>query len=150
MKFSAREDIAAPTKTVFASLTDFSRFERRALRRGVEVQRTDDLEKPGAGMTWDIGFSYRGRRRSARAVVTKYHPDEGLDISAKVGGLVSAGTIDLTPLGPSTTRLHVVFETRPETFRARMLLQALRLGKARLNERFKARVARFARTIDQP
>ena len=61
MKFSAREDIAAPIEQVFASLCDFEGFERQAMRRGAEVQRVDPLTQPGVGMKWQVSFNMRGR-----------------------------------------------------------------------------------------
>ena len=43
MKFSAREDIDGAIEDVFRFLTDFEAFERQAIRRNVDVQRTDSL-----------------------------------------------------------------------------------------------------------
>lgn len=148
MKFSTREDVAAASTDVFAALTDFERHERQALRRGADVMRKDQLSAPGVGMAWDIWFTYRGRRRRAETTLTKYEPDASLAFASKVGGLDCAGEIELSALGPAKTRMHVTFDLKPQTFRARMLIRGLKLAKGNLATRFKSRVARFARGIE--
>ena len=42
MKFSTREDIEAPVDHVFAEVSDFAGFERRALRHGADITRLDE------------------------------------------------------------------------------------------------------------
>ncbi len=45
------------------ALSDFDAWERGAMRRGAEVERTDALARPGPGMAWAATFPYRGKRR---------------------------------------------------------------------------------------
>lgn len=149
MKFSAREDVGAGVDAVFAALTDFENFERQALRRGIDVERRDTLAVPGVGMSWLIGFSFRGKRRSAETTLTTYEVAERIEFQTRTGGFQCQGEVDLTKLGRSKTRLHVAVDIRPKTFRARMFLQALRLAKSSLSARFKSRVARFARQVER-
>lgn len=148
MKFSTREDVAASASDVFAALADFDVHERLALRRGADVVRKDQLGAPGVGMEWDISFPYRGRRRRAETTITHFEPDTGLAFEANIGGLDCVGEIDLVALGPSKTRMHVSFDVKPQTFRARMLIRGLKLAKGNIATRFKSGVARFARSID--
>lgn len=149
MKFSAREDVAASVEDVFAYLTDFSRFERQALRRGIDVDRLDRLAEPGAGMAWRIAFELRGRRRVADTKLIRYLADKQLDFAATVSGLDCDVSVEMTRLSKFKTRMHVAVDIMPQTLRARMLLQGLKLAKSKLSDRFKARVARLARDIER-
>ncbi|MEL7104327.1 MAG: SRPBCC family protein [Pseudomonadota bacterium] len=148
MKFSAREDVAAPIEAVFAALTDFARLERQALRRGIEVERLDQLTAPGVGMMWRIAFDLRGRRRVADTELTVYIADQQLGFAATVSGLDCTGSVDLTSLSKTKTRMVVALNLTPQTIRARMLLQGLKLAKSGLSDRFKARIKRLARDIE--
>lgn len=148
MRFSAREDVAAPIDEVFAALTDFPRLERQALRRGIDVARLDDLSEPGVGMMWRIGFDIRGRRRVAQTELTELADGRRLSFFTQVSGLNCPGTVELTALSKTKTRVHVTLDLRPQTLTARMMLQGLKLAKSSLSDRFKARVARLARDIE--
>ena len=149
MKFSAREDVAASVEDVFAHLTEFSRFERQALRRGIDVDRLDRLAEPGVGMEWRIAFDLRGRRRVAETKLINYEADQQLGFAATVSGLNCDVLVELTRLSKAKTRMNVAVDLKPQTFRARMLLQGLKLAKSKLSDRFKMRVARLARDIEQ-
>lgn len=72
MNFSAREDIEAPIEFVFGRVSDFEALERRALRRGAEVERTDKLSEPGPGMGWRMAFTLRGKRRKMKVEMVSY------------------------------------------------------------------------------
>ncbi len=144
MRFSGKEDIEAPIDEVFAAVTDFSTFERAALRRGADVRRTDSLGAPGVGMSWDIGFSFRGKPRLLVAEMTSYEEPSELAFASRVGGLDVFLTVDLLALSRKRTRLAVVTDLKPKTLSARLLVQSMRLGKTRLNARYKGRLADFA------
>lgn len=149
MKFSAREDVAASVEDVFAHMTDFSRFERQALRRGIDVDRLDRLAEPGVGMAWRITFDLRGRRRVAETRLIRYLVEQQLGFAATVSGLACDISVELTRLSRFKTRMHVALDITPQTFRARLLLQGLKLAKSKLSDRFKTRVSRLARDIER-
>ncbi|MEO1239144.1 MAG: SRPBCC family protein [Pseudomonadota bacterium] len=149
MKFSARENVAAPSGDVFAAITDFSRYEREGLRRGMEIERLDQLAVPGVGMRWRVAFDLRGRRRVAETKVTDFNPDRELSFVATVSGLMCTGRVEVAGLSKSKSRMNVSFDMKPNTLGARMMLQGLKLAKSSLSERFKARVARLARDIEK-
>jgi hypothetical protein len=64
MKQTTRQDVEAPLDFVYQRLTDFDHFERMAMRRGAELERTDRLKTPGVGMAWRLRFTYRNKTRS--------------------------------------------------------------------------------------
>ncbi|MDJ1006450.1 MAG: SRPBCC family protein [Paracoccaceae bacterium] len=148
MKLSAREDIAAPIDVVFAAITDFAALERQALRRGFDVTRLDSDALPGLGARWEVGFDYRGHRRSTLTEITGWTPDQGVVFATVGEGLRGTGEVDLIRLAKARTRLHMGVDIRPETFRARLLLQSLKLAKPGLSRRFKEKIAALARQIE--
>ncbi len=150
MKFSTREELALPAEDAFAELTNFTRFERQALRRGIEIARQKKILPDGTErIFWQASFRWRGRERRLRADLIECLPPERLLIEAQSGGIDSDLLVDLTPLSPDRTRLRVQLELRPQTMAARFLIQSLKLGKPRLMRRFKGRVSRFAREIEE-
>lgn len=148
MKFSTREDIAAPTDHVFDRLSAFEHIRRAALRRGAEVARTDHLRTPGMGMTWNIGFDWRGKRRRAVVELTEYLPPRRLVFDVTGQAFAGMLAISLIQLSPRRTRLLAELEFRPRTMAARLIIQSLRLTRSRLNRRFGERVGGFARLIE--
>lgn len=148
MKLTAREDIAAPMEHVFEAVTDIAALERAALRRGIDVVRVDGGGPPGVGSAWDLRFDYRGARRRARTEITGWNPGEQVLFMAEGEGVRAMGEIDLTALAKARTRLVVGLDLRPETLRARLLLQSFRLARTALLARFRDRVAEYARKIE--
>ncbi|MHC0052384.1 SRPBCC family protein [Actibacterium sp. D379-3] len=148
MKFSTREDIAAPMSQVFAAVSDFDVFERAILRRGVELSRTDMLPGPGPGMTWKSRFTYRGRPRELTAELTHYQTPELLVMKSHSAGLDGALTVELLQLSPRQTRMAVALDLKPNTITARLFLQSLRLAKSSLTRRYKKSVHIFARDLE--
>jgi len=148
MKFSTREDIAAPIDEVFAAVSDFDAFERSALRRGAEVSRADQLTAPAIGMTWQSRFSYRGRSRDVTAVLTDFDAPELLAVSSHSAGLNGVFKVELLQLSMRQTRIAVALELSPNTITARLFLQSLRLAKSSLTRRFKKSVHAFAQDLE--
>ena len=146
MQFTVREDIALPIEQVFEAISDFDAFERAAMRRGAQVQRTGNAATLGRG--WVIRFDYRGRERLLRSEITRYAPPSGMTSSGKVGGLASTLTADLVALSPRRTRLALVLDVTGTTIGARILLQSVRLTKGSLERKLAARVERFARDLE--
>lgn len=147
MKFSAREDIEAPISFVFAQVSDFAAFERRAMRQGAQVARRSE----GAvtqGDVWDIGFQFRGRDRKVAATLTQLDPPNALQIEGASDGLSGITQIDLIALSQTRTRVLVSFDLRAKTLSARLLLQSLKLAKTKMTKRFEGRVLDFSEDIE--
>ncbi|MEM6276943.1 MAG: SRPBCC family protein [Pseudomonadota bacterium] len=148
MKLSTREDIAVPIAEVFSRVTDFEEFERRAMRRGAEISRTDPVTGPGQGSQWEATFMFRGRERRVQAQMDELQSPEKLSIGSKSSGLDGSFDVQLVALSPSRTRMIVGLELRPQNLSARLLVQSLKLAKASLAKRYAATVSDFAKGIE--
>ena len=148
MKFSAREDIAAPIEQVFAALCEFEAFERQAMRRGADVQRVDTLPQPGVGMRWKVQFSMRGRLRVMDLTLTRFDQPNEMEFVAKSPGINALFVVELLALSRSRTRLSVSLDLTPLNLSTRLLVQSLKLAKATLTKRFKLRVADYCKTLE--
>lgn len=148
MKLSGRQDIEAPIAVVHRMLSDFDGWERGALRRGAEVTRTDTMTQPGPGMGWLVRFAWRAKPRTVTLRLDVLDPPVRLRLSGQGANLEGEAAIDLLELGARRTRVHVAVEARPRTLSARLFLQSLRLGRARVQRRFDQRLATVAADIE--
>ncbi|WP_208347911.1 SRPBCC family protein [Pseudaestuariivita rosea] len=144
MKFSAKEDIAAPADFVFDQIVDFDSFEEQAQRRGAEIERISPPGHVGQGMKWDIRFNFRGRQRKMKTELQNFDAPNELTFYSRVGGLQITTQIDVIPLAQSKTRIAMSFDLKPTSLSARLLLQSMRLIKGNLTKRYKARVQDYA------
>lgn len=147
MKFSAREDIDAPIAEVFEAVSDFDAFERRMLRRGVDITRDEDIPIDQIGACWKAQFSWRGRVYDVDAELVTLTPCQGYTIVSQSSGVECLASVELVALSKSRTRLFVALDLKPQTLSARLLLQSLKLAKGNLSRRFKARVSEFAQGL---
>ena len=147
MKLSTREDIEAPIAYVFQRVSDFERFERRAMRQGADVsRRAEGLVE--IGMIWDIAFEFRGRSRKAQAELTGMETQHAIEIISRSDGLTVVTQVETVALSGTRTRVLVSCDLRAKTLTARLLLQSLKLAKTKLTKRFKARVLDYAESIE--
>lgn len=147
MKLSTHEDIEAPIAYVFSRVSDFSGFERRAMRQGVAVSRRQEGEVC-VGTFWDIAFSFRGRERQVIAQLVALDPPQMMRIDSQSDGLLAQTQVELVALSQTRTRVLVTFELSAKTLPARLLLQSLKLAKSKMTKRFKARAADYAETLE--
>lgn len=148
MKFSTKEDIEASIEATFSMLCDFETFERAAMRRGAEVQRTDTKTVPSVGMGWSAAFNMRGKRRQVEIEMVTFDKPNEMAFECRSQGLLTHFTIELVALSKSRTRLMVSFDIKPLNLSARLLVQSLKLAKTSLTKKFKLRVAEFAKTLE--
>ncbi|TNF58754.1 MAG: SRPBCC family protein [Rhodobacteraceae bacterium] len=148
MKFSSKEDVEVPIARVFGILSEFEAFERSAIRRGAEIQRLGDHVAPHVGQAWEVTFDLRGKQRRAHVELTVYEAPHTMVFESVAGGMNAVTAVDLVALSPGRTRISVVFEVKPTTLGARLLVQSMKLAKSNLTKRFKLRVAEYARDIE--
>jgi uncharacterized protein YndB with AHSA1/START domain len=148
MKIVSRHDIEAPPGFVFQALTDFDSWERSAMRRGAEVSRTDKLTTVSPGLSWLVRFRFRGKDRKIAVKLTAL--DVPVRVSFAMSGKLFEATshVDLMELGAKRTRLVAVSEAKPKTLAARLILQSLRLARARVQRRVDKRIGTIAQEIE--
>lgn len=149
MQFSSKEDIEAPIEQVFAMLSEFESYERSAIRRGIEVIRTDDFTDPAVGCSWNTRFKLRGKMRDLELNLVDYERPNSMRFESISSGLTGAMTLDLVALSPQRTRMGVLIELTPKTLAARLLVQSLKLAKSNITKRFKLRVADYAKNLEE-
>jgi carbon monoxide dehydrogenase subunit G len=148
MKINGKDDIDVPLAFVMQVLADFQSWERAALRRGIEVERTDRLSVPGPGASWTIRFSYRGKPRIVDLRIAEM--DASGRIAVAFEGKSAQGTATLVPLtmSPRRTRLSVSLDVQARTLAARLLFQSMRLARQRVVRKFEQRLAKFGAEIE--
>lgn len=148
MKLTTKQDIEAPVAFVYKVLTDFDGWERSAMRRGADVNRTDKLRQPGPGMTWIAKFFYRGKDRTVTVRVDAMDPPVHLAMAAFSPVVEGTCKLDLMEMAAKRTRLHIVLDIKPKSFGARLYFQSLKLAKARVERGLHKRTAGLAAEIE--
>ncbi|MGL5008614.1 MAG: SRPBCC family protein [Paracoccaceae bacterium] len=148
MKVASRHDIEAPPAFVFDTLTDFDSWERSAMRRGADVTRTDKLTTVTAGLAWLIRFRFRAKDRKLAVRLTSVDAPARLSFAISGNMFEATSIIDLMELGAKRTRLVVVSEAKPKSLAARLILQSLRLARARVQRRVDGRIGAIASEIE--
>lgn len=142
MKLKAKKDIEAALADTFAVLSDFEAFERAALRQGAEIERIG--KAPSAsfeiGDQWNVRFDFRGRRREVRSRLARYEPPHAYAFEGESPNFLLALQVGLIQLSRNYTRVTVECEIRPRSFSGRLLLQTLKLARARIDARFALRI----------
>ena len=144
MHFSTSEEIAAPRDRVFAELTDFAAFERQIHRAGGEVARSG---APGPDTRWTGHFQFRGVERDVTAQVQDWAPPGGYRIASDTGGLHAVIDLRCVAIDDLRTRLDVLVDLKPQTIKARVLVNSLKLMRPQLTKRFNKRVRDFAQAV---
>jgi hypothetical protein len=144
MKMNAREDVEAPIEFVYQQITDFQAFERRAMRRGAEVLRVDDLKADGPGMWWYITFMLRGKQREVQLELARLDPPNGLTMASRSPSMGGELVVDLVALSRNRTRMTVNIELVPKNLTARLLVQSMKLARKSLTRRLRKRVNEYA------
>ena len=143
MKFATRQDSELPAEDLFAAISDFPLAERMLVSKGAQVRRLDPSREPGAGMAWQVGFDFRGKRRDMRLSVIRFDRPENLTMEG-VSEMFDL-TIEMTVIALTRAKSRLIFEVdvQPRGMKARLLLQTAKLGKAQLDRKFAQRIAQF-------
>lgn len=147
MQFSAQNEINAPIEAAFDVLVDFDTIEESGRQRRVEISRLDKLTETAAGMSWDLGFKFRGKRRELIVDLTEFVRPERLKFSGVSTAFSIEVGVELTALDAGRCKVKTTLEVTPRSLGARLMVQSAKLGKSALNRKFDKRMAQFAKTI---
>lgn len=148
MKLIGRKDVDAPAEFVNAALCDFESWERFAMRRGIEVSRTDRSLQPGPGTGWMVSFPYRGKTRESNLHLVQMGPGNHLKMRGQSVNIEGECHIEVIEMAAQRCRLHITLDTSARTLGARLFLQSLRLAKSRVDRRFDNRIEALARELE--
>lgn len=148
MKLATKKDIEAPIAQVWAALSDFEAWETAAMRRGVEVERTDKMPRPGIGMSWRSAFQFRGRSRKATVQVTDMQGPTVLGIGLGTDAVDVGSKVELIEMSARRTRIHVTAEVKPRSLGARLFLQSLRLARNKVDRKFDSKIGLMALELE--
>jgi uncharacterized protein YndB with AHSA1/START domain len=148
MKLATKKDIEAPIAQVWAALSDHEAWERSAMRRGVEVERTDALTRPGPGMSWRARFAFRGRQRKAEMLLTDLNGPGLMGLQAQSDAVEVVSRFELIEMSARRTRIHVTVELKPRSLGARLFLQSLRLARSKVDRKFDSRITLLAQDLE--
>lgn len=148
MKISGKHDVDVPLAFVAAVLVDFPGWERAALRRGIEVRRTDRQTSAVQGASWTARFAFRRKLRSIDIRIVEHDPAGRLVVSFV--GASTQGTAIIVPLamGPRRTRITATLDVQARTLAARLLFQSMRFARQRNVGKFEARLAMLGTEIE--
>jgi hypothetical protein len=148
MKINGKHDVDVPLGFAARVLLDFQGWERAALRRGLNVRRTDGLAEPDIGSSWTAQFSFRGKPRVIDLTVVAHDPTGRIVVSFV--GKSAQGSVTLVPLAMSSqrTRISASLDVQARTLSARLLFQSMRLARQRVVRKFEQRLAQFGAEVE--
>ena len=148
MKLATKKDIEAPIAKVWAALSDHEAWERSAMRRGVEVERTDKLGRSGPGMAWVARFTFRGRSRRAEMLVTDMNEPGNMGFTLTSDAVEVTSRVELIEMSARRTRMHLISEVKPRSLGARLFLQSLRLARSKVDRKFDTKIGLMAQELE--
>ena len=149
MEFSAEHDMKAPIEFVYDQTTDFAALETYIMSAGAFVERTDEAEEVGPGMSWRVEGSVRGRHRVIDIELKELVKQETLGYEIKSKDMTTQMIVELVPLDRDTTRIVSRILPEAHSISARLILQSARLAQRTLERRLKKRLSNYGEQIEQ-
>lgn len=146
MNITLRRDVDAPQDAVFAALSNFERWESQARASGVSLSRLDP--DAGLGTAWRVVADFKGLRRRFVARIVACHAPDRLDLALEGDGMSALIPARIVPRGAGTSTLLAEIDMRPETLKARLMVQSLRFARGALIQRLDRALAQFATTVE--
>ncbi len=146
MELKSKQAVAAPRDFVFEQASDFTAFERQALRRGIEVQKLGGPAPVGRG--WNASVKVLGRERDVAARVISYDAPQDYTVQGESSGVEIFVRIEALPDGNGGSHLGLSVRLAPRSIPGRLVLQSLKLAHGSLETRLAGRLEGYAREIE--
>jgi carbon monoxide dehydrogenase subunit G len=148
MKFSSHYDIKLAQDVVFDRLSEFEKFERLAVKRGLRVRRIDESDDIAEGIKWRLEFPFRGKKRNVELTLVEADVPNSLVFDAQNPSVAGKIRVDVIPLSRTQTRLKFESVVQPKTLAARLMVHSMKLARSKFNRRFPRRVELFAEKLE--
>ena len=149
MKFENIEDLEIPIEAAFEMLSEFTFFERMAMRRGVEVSRRNGDSVDGLGSAWDLNVPWRGKTVKMQVDVNRYEKPEALGFHADAPAIEVQLDVELVALSNHKTRLLMKTDISAKTLTGRLLLQSMKLTRGKIEKRMSGRISEQSRNLEE-
>ena len=146
MRLASKTHVAAPVGFLHGRVTDFDHLEALARSFGATVERQFD-GPPLVGCIWDLVLTIKQHPRQMQTSLADWVPDQELTFDSQMQGLHIETRVTMAAEGAERSRLNIVIDMRPQTLKARVLLQTLRLARHRIEQGFDSRLEGFATDI---
>ncbi|PHP27877.1 SRPBCC family protein [Limimaricola cinnabarinus] len=149
MEFSSQQQVAAPRDFVFAQASDFTAFERQAMRRGIEVRGRDDAA--GARQGWQVDLPGSIPVLGGREVVVDladHAPPESYRIVAQVAGIEIGIEVSADPVETQQSQLSARAKLRPLNMTGRLVMQSIKLFRPRIEARLQGRFEGYGQELE--
>ncbi|SLN10318.1 hypothetical protein ROA7450_00006 [Roseovarius albus] len=148
MKFRNKVDVSAPIDVVFMEVSDFPAIEKRAAKRGYDVQRLDVLREPGPGMVWDVSFEFRNNMREMEVELVELNAPDKMCVVSRSSSFAGSMIVDFLALSRTQTRVSLELELKAQNLTARLMLQSIKLMRSNLMNKLEGRMKGWARQIE--
>lgn len=139
MKLKTHHDLDVGNHILFAGLANPTRWERAALRKGIEVTRLDAGDGLVPGAAWQIAGMLKGKLRVGHLKLRAIEEAQMMLYDFETPMFLGVFSIRLLEMSARRTRIALEVEVRPRTLAGRIILQGARLGRQKMEKRFHQR-----------
>lgn len=147
MKLFAEEDVALSADRTWSEIARFEAYEALLAERGAVLVRTP-ADGTGLGTQWAGEYPINARATPVSAEIVRCDPPQALTLDLAGGGLGGALEVGVAALSADTCRVSVSLTFEARSLPGRLLLQPMKLGHAKLEQRLADRLAHLARGLE--
>lgn len=147
MEITAQTDIALSPGDAFEALSALPPMEHLARYRALEVTRLDDTSALEVGARWRLAFALAGRHHAIIVRLAQVERPDLLLFESR-GEVLTAETRLILAPADGGARLSVMLVPEARGLAGRMVMQAARLRRDRIEDGLAARLDAYARRLE--